>query len=354
MTSQDTLDDPDVDPSSPGDESVGTVLLAGGANLAIAVAKIVGGLISGSTGMLAEAAHSVADTLNQVFLLTALKRSQKPADALHPFGYGMERYFWSLLAAVGIFVLGAGFSLYEGIAAIIAPEGISHLLLAYAILAFAFLFEGASWLKAVRQLHGEAADRGTGFFDQLRRSPDPTAKTVAFEDTAALIGIALAALGLTLHHLTGQGFWDGLASVAIGLLLIVIAYVLGNENKAMLIGQAVSGEVLDGIRDEIADSDGIDEIVELLTMRLAPDEVLVAARVDMDDAASGDALERFAEEVDQRVRGRYPEVRHVFLDPTDAERHRHLTDPDFSEPVDESELAKPDPAGRGADSPSLG
>jgi cation diffusion facilitator family transporter len=343
MTRRDTAQDPN-DPSPPaGDESVGTVLLAGGANLAIAIAKTVGGLISGSTAMLAEAAHSVADTLNQVFLLTALKRSQKPADARHPFGYGMERYFWSLLAAVGIFVLGAGFSIFEGISAILAPEGISHLLLAYAVLAFAFVFEGASWLKAVRQVRGEAAQSGTGFFQQLRRSPDPTAKTVAFEDSAALIGIALAAAGLTLHRITGQGFWDGVASVAIGLLLIVIAYVLGNENKALLIGQAVPDDVLDGIRDEIANSAGIDEIVELLTMRLAPAEVLVAARVDMDDAATGDALERFAEEVDQRVRRRYPEVRHVFLDPTDAERHRRLAETAIPEPVDEAELAKPDP-----------
>jgi cation diffusion facilitator family transporter len=301
------------------DESVRTVLLAGAANLAIAVAKTVGGLVSGSTAMLAEAAHSVADTLNQVFLLTALKRSKKPADAQHPFGYGMERYFWSLLAAVGIFVLGAGFSMYEGVAAILAPEGISHLGLAYGVLGLSFLFEGASWLKAVRQVRGEAAGMGIGFFEQLRRTPDPTAKTVAFEDTAALIGIVLAATGLTLHKLTGHGFWDGAASVAIGLLLIVIAYVLGNQNKALLIGQSVPEDVRDGIRDEIAASPGIDEIVELMTMRLAPDEVLVAVRVDMDDAATGDVLERFAEDVDQRVRRRFPEVRHVFLDPTDAE-----------------------------------
>ncbi len=300
------------------DESTGTVLLAGSANLAIAVAKLAGGLLSGSTAMLAEAAHSVADTLNQVFLLTALKRSQKPADAQHPFGYGMERYFWSLLAAAGIFVLGAGFSIYEGIASIFKPEDVSHLLLAYGVLAFSFFFEGLSWLKAVRQIRGEAAERGIGAVAHVRGSPDPTAKTVAFEDSAALIGLALAALGLTLHKLTGQGFWDGAASIAIGLLLIVIAYVLGNENKAMLIGQSVSEDVRDGIRDVIADSPGIDEVVELLTMRLAPDEVLVAVRVDIDDSASGEALERFAEEVDQRVRGRYPEVRHVFLDPTDA------------------------------------
>src|SRR3954471_15760809 len=128
------------------DESTGTVLLAGSANLAIAVAKLVGGLISGSTAMLAEAAHSVADTLNQVFLMAALKRSKKPADALHPFGYGMERYFWSLIAAVGIFVLGAGYSIFEGIKAILEPEELRGLVIAYVVLGLSFLFEGTSWL----------------------------------------------------------------------------------------------------------------------------------------------------------------------------------------------------------------
>jgi cation diffusion facilitator family transporter len=140
------------------DESTGTVLLAGAANLAIAVAKAVAGLMSGSTALLAEAAHSVADTLNQVFLLTALRRSRKPADARHPFGYGMERYFWSLLAAVGIFVLGAGFSIAEGIRAVLRPEPIAALVIAYSVLAVSFVFETISWLRAVRQVRRE---RGT-------------------------------------------------------------------------------------------------------------------------------------------------------------------------------------------------
>src|ERR1700712_103193 len=175
------------DDQSSGDESVGTVLVAGGANLAIAIAKLAGGLVSGSTAMLAEAAHSFADTLNQVFLMAALKRSKKPADSQHPFGYGMERYFWSLIAAVGIFVLGAGYSVFEGIRAIVRPEPLGSLLIAYAVLGLSLLFEGTSWLKAVRQLRAEAADRDRGFFEHLRVTPDPTAKTVAFEDTAAPI-----------------------------------------------------------------------------------------------------------------------------------------------------------------------
>jgi cation diffusion facilitator family transporter len=303
------------------EESSGTVLLAGLANLAIAIAKTVGGLVSGSTAMLAEAAHSFADTLNQVFLMAALKRSQKPADQQHPFGYGMERYFWSLLAAVGIFVLGAGYSIYEGIKAIFEPEELTSLVIAYTVLGISFVFESVSWLKAVRQLKGEAQEQDRSTVEHLRQTTDPTAKTVAFEDTAALIGIVLAAVGITLHAVTGQSFWDGAASIAIGLLLIGVAYALGSQNKDFLIGQSVSEELRSGIRQEIEDAPGVDEVVEVLTMRLAPDEVLVAARVDLDDTASGGDLEMHADEVDRRVRERYPEVRHIFLDPTDAPTH---------------------------------
>jgi cation diffusion facilitator family transporter len=230
----------------------------------------------------------------------------------------MERYFWSLLAAVGIFVLGAGFSIYEGIGAILHPEEVSGLLIPYIVLGTSFVFEFISWLKAVRQVHGEAQEAGRSTVRHLRETTDPAIKTVAFEDTAALIGIVLAAVGVTLHVVAGQGFWDGAASIAIGLLLIGVAFALGRENKALLIGQAVPESLQDGIRDEINDSEGVDDVVELLTMRLAPDEVLVAARVDLDDTATGDALERFAADVDRRVRDRFPEVRHVFLDPTET------------------------------------
>ena len=299
------------------DGSLGTVLLAGGANLAIAVAKLVAGALTGSSAMLAEGAHSVADTVNQLFLLTALTRSKKPADVQHPFGYGMERYFWSLLAAVGIFVLGAGFSVYEGIHSLLNPKPVEALLVAYVVLGVSFLFEGTSWLKAVRQLGREADEKGRGFFEHLKITPDPTAKTVAFEDTAALIGIVLAAVGITLHHVTGQGFWDGAASIAIGLLLVVVAYSLGQQNKSALIGEALPEEEQEAIRRTIIESPGIDSLVELLTMRMSPEQVIVAARVDLDDNATVDELEQSAEEVERRVREQHPEVRHVFLDPTD-------------------------------------
>jgi cation diffusion facilitator family transporter len=300
------------------DGSFGTVLVAGAANLAIAVAKIVAGLLTASSAMLAEGAHSVADTVNQVFLLTALTRSRKPADAQHPFGYAMERYFWSLLAAVGIFVLGAGFSIYEGIHSLRHPEPVTDVVVAYVVLAVSFLFEGTSWAKAVLQLRREAGERRVGVFRHVFTTPDPTVKTVAFEDTAALIGLLLAAGGLGLHQLTGSGTWDGLASILIGVLLIVVAVALGAQSKRNLIGEAMPQQARQGLVDLLNETPGVDVVVELLTMRLGPDDVLVAARVDVDDGVSGGDLERVADEAEQRMRDRYPEVKHVFLDPTAA------------------------------------
>jgi cation diffusion facilitator family transporter len=297
-------------------ESLGTVLVAGAVNLAIAVAKIVAGLMTGSAAMLSEGAHSVADTVNELFLLTALTRSKKPADVQHPFGYAMERYFWSLIAAVGIFVLGAGFSVYEGAEQLMHPEPLGSLLIAYVVLGVSFLFEGTSWVKAVVQLRGEAGDKGIGVFRHVFTTPDPTVKTVAFEDTAALIGIVLAAVGITLHEVTGSGIWDGLASIAIGLLLVGVAISLGSSSKRNLIGESVPEDVRQGLTKVISESPGVEAVVELLTMRLGPDDVLVAARVDVDDAATGGDLEQVADEVETSIRDRYPEVRHVFLDPT--------------------------------------
>jgi cation diffusion facilitator family transporter len=301
------------------DESDRTVMLAGAANLSIAVAKAVAGLLSGSTALLAEAAHSVADTLNQAFLLTALKRSRRPADDEHPFGYGLERYFWSLLAAVGIFVLGAGFSIAEGIRAVLNPEPVEELAVAYGVLVISFVFEGISWLKAVRQVRREAEAKGVSALEHLREGAEPAVKTVAFEDTAALIGLVIAAVGVTLSAVTGQEFWDGAASIAIGALLVVVAWTLGSENKAMLIGQALPEKVEKRIRATIASTPGVDSVVELLSLRLAPDQVLVVARVDLDDSkTTGAEVEQLAEEIDQRVRREFPIVRHLFLDPTPA------------------------------------
>ena len=308
------------------DESTSTVLVAGAANLLIAVAKLAAGLISGSSAMLSEAAHSIGDTMNQVFLMAALRRSRKPADPKHPFGYGMERYFWSLLAAVGIFVLGAGFSAYEGVESLVSPGEMGSVTWAFVVLGVSFVFEGSSFAKALVQLRGNARDTGSAMGDHLRHDADPALRAVVWEDGAALVGLLLAAGGLGLDSLLGVRTWDGVASLAIAVLLVAVAYGLGRQNQQYLIGKAASPELQQGIADVLTEADGVDSVLELMTMRLSPEEVLVAARVDLADHLNPEEIERAADELDDRVKERFPEVRHLFLDPT----------PDHDEEVESS------------------
>jgi cation diffusion facilitator family transporter len=296
------------------DESTSTVLVAGAANLLIAVAKLVAGLASGSSAMLSEAAHSFGDTMNQVFLMAALRKSRKPPDEKHPFGYGMERYFWSLLAAVGIFVLGAGFSAYQGIEALITPGEQGETTWAFAVLGLSFVFEGSSFVKALVQLRRDSGSSGVAHY--LRHEADPALRAVVWEDGAALVGLLLAAGGLALDTINGGRTWDGVASLAIAGLLVGVAYGLGRQNQQYLIGKAASPELREAISDAIRDTSGVDSVLELLTMRLSPDQVLVAARVDLNDELTPEQIEHAADEIDDLVREKFPDVRHVFLDPT--------------------------------------
>lgn len=283
----------------------------------IAFAKLAAGLVSGSAAMLAEAAHSFADTLNQGFLLAAVKRSSKRADPEHPFGYGMERYFWSLLAVVGIFVLGAGFAIYQGLEVLIVGEHeVGSPFWSFVVLGLATLVEGTSLVRALWQLRTEARQRGVSTTSYFLHDAEPALRAVVSEDSVAMIGIGLAAGGLALREMTGNDAWDGIASLLIGGLLVVVAIGLGRQNQQYLIGKAVDREVHDALSAEITRTDGIDGLVELLTMRLGPDDVLVAARVDLGSGGSGDDFEQIADEVDERIQRTFPEVRHVFIDPT--------------------------------------
>lgn len=293
-----------------------TVLLAGGANLLIAVAKLAAGLVSGSSAMLSEGAHSVADTLNQAFLMTALQRSERPADEGHPFGYGKERYFWSLLAAVAVFVLGAGFSVLQGVSALVHGSTPTDPRWAYAALAVAFLFDGGSLLRAQWQIRREHTDA---------ESADTTVRAVLFEDAAGVAGVVLAAIGLVVDQIYDTDVGDALASLAIAALLIAVAFALGRRNRDLLIGQAVSRDVLSGIRDQIRTTDGVHSVLEVLTMQLGPDDVLLAARVALDQNTPAGDAEQVADRVEDRVRSSYPQVRHVFVDPTPERPVEHVT-----------------------------
>jgi cation diffusion facilitator family transporter len=322
------------------EESTRTVITALVANLAIAVAKITAGLLGGSSAMLAEGAHSVADTTNQIFLLTSLRLSRKPPDDTHPFGYGKERFFWSLLAAVGIFVSGAAFSVYEGVHGLLSGESeVAGYLLSYAVLGVSFVAEGISWIKAVRQLRGEAMDAQRNIMEHVRLSSDPTVKTVFSEDTAALVGLVLAAAGLALHQLTGQAFWDATAAIAIGVLLAVVAYLLGRDTKEMLIGESAPAPARDGIRAALADHPEVERVVEVRTMLLGPEALLVAARLDVDDGLGAAQVEDATDRIATELKERLPQVREVYL---------HVT----SRPGDQVAASAPEPSSASTTTPS--
>jgi cation diffusion facilitator family transporter len=291
-----------------------TVLIAGAANIIVGVAKLAAGLLTGSSAMLAEAAHSAADTLNQGFLLTSLRQAERPADERHPFGYGQERYFWSLLAAFGIFIAGGGFSIFEGLMSLSRPA--SDPTIAYIVLAIAFIAEGTSLIRAYRQVHGEAKSQHAELLDHVQQSPDTTVKATLFEDTAAVVGLVLAGGGLALQELTGSAVWDGGASIAIGVLLIAVAVKLGADSKSLLIGRAAGPKELQLIRKEIGQTPGVDALLELLTMYLGPDHLIVAARVALSDEISADQAENLADDIDRRLSERLPQTPHVFVDPT--------------------------------------
>ena len=302
----------------PGEASTrGTVLIAGAANAFVGAIKLAAGIMVGSSAMLAEAAHSAADTLNQGFLLASIHRGERPADPRHPFGHGQERYFWSLLAAFGIFIAGAGFSVFEGLLAL-RHGGSENPLVAYAALAAAGIAEGTSLVRVLVQYRGEARRDDKELLDHVRSSPDTTIKAALFEDSAAIVGLALAAAGLGLRQLTGSPVWDGAASIAIGGLLVAVAIRLGLDSREYLIGRSADPRELETIRAEIEGAQGVDALLDLRTMHLGPDHLIVAARVAFSDEISADRAEDVADGIDRRLADRLPLVPHVFLDPTQA------------------------------------
>jgi len=301
-------------------ESTLTVLVALGINVGIALMKAVAGVLSGSAAMLAEAGHSVADTITEALLLTALRRSERPADRRHPFGYGKERYFWSLLAAVSIFTSGAVFAFIQGYDALIggsADEGDPTV--AYIVLALGFVLESVSLSRALVQIRKEAAEEGTSIVKYLADIDDPTAKTVFFEDAAALIGLLLAFFGLLLHQLTGSVVYDGVASLLIAVLLAVCAYVLGRTNRGLLIGRQADATLVRAVRARLAAAPEVEVVVDLLTMLTGTDRVLLCARLDFDDALGAADLERACVRIAAELTGEFPSLDEIFLEPVPRE-----------------------------------
>ncbi len=311
-------------------ESTGTVIVALAANGGIAVAKGVAAVASGSAAMAAETAHSVVDTANELLLLLALRRSSRPADRNRPFGYGAERFFWSFVAAVSIFVSGAVFAALEGVRTLLSPSQESaSATLSYVVLGVSFLLEGASWIKATRQVRSEAADAELSFRDYLGATDDPTVKTVFFEDSAALIGLVLAFGGVYLHETTGSAIGDGVASVLIAVLLSAVAYLLARTNKNLLVGSQGDPRLVRAITSWLAEHDEVDAVVDILSQRIGTDRLLVCVRVDFDDALDAAGVERAALAMNRGMRERFNDVVEVFIEPvprSDAELRQTVRD----------------------------
>ncbi len=288
------------------------------ANALITVLKFGAAVITGSSGMMAEALHSIADTTNQVFLLLGLRFYKRPASEKHPFGYGKERFFWSFIAAIFIFGVGATYAIYEGIAKLRHPHPPENLKWAYWVLAISFVLETGSIALAIYQEVKEAHHEGLTFFAYLRESKDPTAKTVIFEDSAALLGIVIAGAGiyLTEHH-SGPGdgaYWDGLASIIIGLVLAVVAFVLARTSRGLLLGEAANPKSVRAIVAAIESHPNVVKVVELLTMHLAPKQILINAHINVrDDLITGEIVET-VEQVEELIKKAEPKVEMIFLE----------------------------------------
>ena len=290
-----------------------TLLIAFAANLGIAVSKFIAAAITGSSAMLTEGVHSVVDSSNQLLLIWGRRQARKPADALHPFGYGRELYFWSFVVAVMVFALGAGVSVYEGIIHIAHPEHAVSPIIAYAVLFIAFVLEGGSTVAAFREF--KAAKGDLGWFQAVLRSKDPPAFIVLLENGAAMAGIIAAAIGLALSQLTGNPFYDGAASVVIGIILGLTAFLLAVESKALLIGEAADPELVKGLARLAKAQVGVVGVGDVLTVHSAPDQVTAMMSVDFDDAISGRDVERIVCEIEEQAAARWPEVRRLFVRP---------------------------------------
>ena len=290
-----------------------TLLIAFGANLGIALSKFLAAGVTGSSAMLTEGVHSVVDSTNQLLLIWGRRQSRKPADHFHPFGYGRELYFWSFVVAVLVFALGAGVSVYEGIIHIAHPEEAVSPLIAYAVLIVAFLLEGGSTWAAFRDF--KQAKGGLGWWEAVRRSKDPPAFIVLLENGAAMAGLIVAAVGLAISQVTGNPFFDGAASVVIGIILGLTALLLAVESKALLIGESADPELLTGLRALTLAHGEVTGVGEILTLHSAPDQITALMSVDFDDPITARQVESIIDQIECDARTKWPAVTRLFIRP---------------------------------------
>lgn len=290
-------------------------------NALIAITKFGAALITGSSAMLSEGIHSVVDTGNQVLMLYGLRRAKKPPDSRFPFGHGKEVYFWSFVVAILLFALGAGVSIYEGVHRIMEPRPLRNVLVNYVVLALAMAFEAVAWTFAFREFTRRKGR--LGYVEAVQRAKDPSVFVVLFEDSAAMLGLVAALLGVGLTQLTGQAYFDGMASVVIGLILGATAVWLAYETKGLLIGESANVHVVDDIRRIAAGQKEIQQINEVLTLHMGPDFVLVNISAKFSDDLLAEEVESAVETLDAAIKAAHPSVKRIFVE---GERKKRATE----------------------------
>jgi cation diffusion facilitator family transporter len=293
--------------------STRTLVVALAANLAIAVSKFVAAAITGSSAMLTEGVHSVVDSTNQLLLMWGRHAAERPADQFHPFGYGRELYFWSFVVAVLVFALGAGVSIYEGIIHLHYPHPTESPMVGYIVLLVAFLLDGWSTVEAYREF--KETKGKLGWFEAIQWSKDPAAFIVLLENGAAMAGIVVAAIGLFLAQTTGNTFYDGAASIVIGLILGFTAFVLAYECKGLLIGEAADPEVEAGLCELVRAQKGVIAAGEVLTVHSSPDQITAMISVDFDDSITAGDVEHIVSTIEEEATKHWPQVRRLYIRP---------------------------------------
>ncbi|MHC5611351.1 MAG: cation diffusion facilitator family transporter [Nostoc sp.] len=294
------------------DSSNKSIFAAMGANLAIAITKFLAASFTGSSAMMSEGIHSVVDTVDQLVLLLGIRRSQKPADASHPFGYGQELYFWTFIVALLVFAIGGGMSIYQGIIHLINPSPLEDPKWNYIVLAIAILLEGFSWIVALREFLPTKGKQN--FWQAIKNSKDPTVITILCEDTAAILGLIVAFIGIFLGHLFNNVYLDGIASIIIGIILAIVAVVLARESKGLLVGESAAPKTIANIRSLSKTEPGVKEVIRILTMQLAPQEVLLNLEIQFAQNLTGEEIALTVESLEIKIREMHPEIKQIFIE----------------------------------------
>ena len=282
----------------------------------IAITKFIASFLTGSSAMLSEGIHSAVDTGNQLLLLLGLKKAKKPADKDYPFGHGKEIYFWSFVVAIMIFAVGAGISIYEGIHSLMDPHPVKNPIVNYIVLGLAMIFEAFAWYFAWKEFNRARGERG--YYEAVRKEKNPTTFVVLFEDTAAMLGLIVAFVGIALGQWTGLHIFDGIASIIIGLILGVTAAWLAYETKGLLIGESADPEIVQGISNIASGHDAIEGLNDVLTMHMGPSYILLTISVNFKNSLEVGAIEEDVSTLTDQIKEKYPLVKRVFIEAEEA------------------------------------